>query len=149
MTKLVPLTSERVRGVFNEGTPLWDGTGRTVGDMIREVFNDWKETRRLGMKPKIVCIIGSSKFKAQELGIAQRETLLGKVALVHGFWHHVDMVPITNEQKNKIDELMLSKIDMADEVFVVNVNGYVGASTQRGIDYAQSLGKPVKYLEGT
>jgi len=99
------------------------------------------------MKPKIVCIIGSSKFKAQELGIAQRETLLGKVVLVHGFWHHVDMVPISDAQKQMIDDLMLVKIKMSDEVFVVNVNGYVGASTRRGIEYAESIGKPLRYLE--
>lgn len=99
--------------------------------------------------PKIIAIIGSSKFKAQQLGVAQRETLRGKVVLLPGFWHHVDMVPISDEQKKAIDELTLRKIDMADEVLVVNVNGYVGVSTQRGIDYAKLVDKPVKYLEGT
>lgn len=97
--------------------------------------------------PTVVAIIGSSKFKAQQLGVAQRETLRGKVVLLPGFWHHVDMVPITDEQKRMIDELTFRKIDMADEVIVVNLNGYVGVSTQKGIDYAQSIGKPVKYLE--
>jgi hypothetical protein len=99
------------------------------------------------MRPTVVAIIGSSKFKAQQIGIAQRETLRGKVVLLPGFWHHVDMVPISNEQKEKIDELTLRKIDMADEVFVVNVNGYVGVSTQKGIDYARLVDKPVKFLE--
>lgn len=98
--------------------------------------------------PTVVCIIGSSKFKAQQLGVAQRETLRGKIVLLPGFWHHVDMVPITDEQKRMIDELTLRKIDMADEVLVVNLNGYVGVSTQKGIDYAKLVDKPVKYLEG-
>jgi len=34
-----------------------------------------------------------------------------------------------------------------DEVFVLNVNGYIGKSTSREIDYAMKLGKPIKYLE--
>lgn len=97
--------------------------------------------------PTVIAIIGSSKFKAQQLGVAQRETLRGKVVLLPGFWHHVDMVPITDEQKRMIDELTLRKIDLADEVIVVNVNGYVGVSTQKGIDYAKLVDKPVKYLE--
>lgn len=98
----------------------------------------------------IVAIIGSSRFKAQHLGIAQRETLLGKVVLVTGFWHHVDMVPISSAQKEELDQLTLRKIDMADEVIVVNVNGYVGESTKRAISHAHTLGKPIRYthLEG-
>ena len=39
------------------------------------------------------------------------------------------------------------KIDMADEIFVINVDGYVGESTKREIAYAKSKGKTVNYLE--
>ena len=39
------------------------------------------------------------------------------------------------------------KIDMADEIFVINVNGYIGESTKSEIEYAKSLGKMVNYLE--
>ena len=39
------------------------------------------------------------------------------------------------------------KIDMADEIFVVNVGGYIGESTRSEIDYATANGKPVRYLE--
>lgn len=35
---------------------------------------------------------------------------------------------------------------MADEIFVVNVNGYISESTKKEIKYAQSQNKPVKYL---
>ncbi len=98
-------------------------------------------------RAKVVVILGSSKFKAQQLGVAQRETLRGKIVLVTGFWHHVDMVPITHEQKTKLDELMLKKIEMADEVVVVDVNGYIGESTKLGIVHAEQLDKPVTYTE--
>jgi hypothetical protein len=99
------------------------------------------------MNRKIVAIVGSSKFKDQHLGVAQRETLRGNVVLLAGFWHHKDMVPITDEQKEHLDRLMLDKVRMSTEVFVVNVNGYIGQSTQRAIELARDLDKPTRYLE--
>ena len=97
------------------------------------------------MRRRVVAIIGSSKFKDQHLGVAQRETLRGKVVLLTGFWHHVDRVPITSEQREAIDSLTRDKIEMADEVIVVNVHGYVGQSTKRAIEYAKDLSKPLAY----
>ena len=98
-------------------------------------------------KPKVVAIVGSSRFKQFHLGHAQRLTLQGKIVLLAGFWHHIDNFPITNDVKEKLDELMLAKVELADEIFVVNINGYIGASTQRAIDTAQVLGKAIVYAE--
>ena len=39
------------------------------------------------------------------------------------------------------------KIDMADEIFVINVNGYIGESTKSEIEYTKKHGKKVNYLE--
>jgi nucleoside 2-deoxyribosyltransferase len=47
----------------------------------------------------------------------------------------------------KLDELHLRKIDLADYVFVLNIDGYIGESTRREIEYANATGKPVVYLE--
>ena len=49
--------------------------------------------------------------------------------------------------KEMLDDMHLRKIDMADEVFVINVGGYIGSSTRREIEYALSQGKKVNYLE--
>ena len=46
-----------------------------------------------------------------------------------------------------LDDMHKRKIDMADEIFVINVGGYIGESTRSEIDYAQMTGKPVRYLE--
>lgn len=60
---------------------------------------------------------------------------------------------ITEEDKARLDDLHLRKIDLADNVFVVNPatpehpDGYIGESTRREIEYATQLGKPVTYLE--
>lgn len=96
---------------------------------------------------KTVAIIGSSKFKAHHLGAAQRETLLGNIVLITGFFHHVDMVPISDGQKLMIDSLCAEKVRRADEVFVVNLNGYIGETTRELISLAERLKKPVRYME--
>ena len=49
--------------------------------------------------------------------------------------------------KESLDELHLRKIDLADEVFILNVGGYIGDSTRSELDYARAQGKPVKFLE--
>jgi hypothetical protein len=36
---------------------------------------------------------------------------------------------------------------MADEIFVINVGGYIGDSTRSEINYAIEHGKRVRYLE--
>ena len=50
-------------------------------------------------------------------------------------------------KKRDLDELHKRKIDLADEVFVLNVGGYIGESTRSEIDYAKSLKMPIRYLE--
>ena len=49
--------------------------------------------------------------------------------------------------KEMLDDMHLRKIDMADEIFVINVGGYIGESTKREIAYAEKTGKKVNYLE--
>lgn len=36
---------------------------------------------------------------------------------------------------------------MADGIFVINKNGYIGTSTRSEIEYAKKAGKTVEYLE--
>lgn len=98
-------------------------------------------------RPKIVAIIGSTRFKDFHLGAAQRETLAGKIVLIAGFFHHRDQVPITSGAKDELDRLSEAKIRLADEVYVVNVNGYIGETTLRLLRYADSLQKVIRSLE--
>ena len=74
-------------------------------------------------------------------------TLEGHVVLSVGFFGHADEEEVDATTKAGLDQLHLHKIDMADEIGIVSVNGYVGESTQAEIDYALSRGKPVSYLE--
>ena len=50
--------------------------------------------------------------------------------------------------KTQLDELHLRKIDIADEVLILNVGGYIGESTQNELNYAFITGKVIRFLEG-
>ena len=52
-----------------------------------------------------------------------------------------------SKTKEMLDDMHKRKIDMADEIYVINVGGYIGDSTQSEIEYAKAAGKPVRYLE--
>lgn len=104
-------------------------------------------------KPIIVCLCGSTRFwKAfQDYGL--KFTLEGKIVLSIGISAPDSMVIAHldtekgKEQKQKLDDLHLRKIDLSDEVFILNVDGYIGESTKRELLYAVSLDKPVYSLE--
>jgi nucleoside 2-deoxyribosyltransferase len=99
-------------------------------------------------KPKIVCLCGSTKFKAEYDKANQEFTLKGCIVLSVGFFGH--QMPIgsklDDETKAKLDELHKRKIDLADYVFVINPGNYIGESTMSEIHYAVRHGKPVHYL---
>lgn len=60
------------------------------------------------------------------------------------FGHSGDV--FTDEQKIMLDDMHKRKIDMADEIFVINVNGYIGSLTKSEIEYAKAHNKKVNYL---
>lgn len=99
-------------------------------------------------KPKVICICGSTKFKDEYLKAQIDITMNGEIFLTVGFFGHSgDSFAFKPETKAMIDKLHFRKIDLSDEIFVINVNGYIGESTRNEIEYAQKQGKTVKYLE--
>ena len=63
------------------------------------------------------------------------------------FGHSGDEVVWSEGTKEMLDDMHKRKIDMADEIYVINVGGYIGESTRREIAYAEKTGKKVNYLE--
>ena len=61
-------------------------------------------------------------------------------------WENMDEGTLT-KTKEMLDDMHKRKIDMADEIFVINVNGYIGESTKSEIEYAIKNNKKVNYLE--
>lgn len=98
--------------------------------------------------PHIVCLCGSTRFLAALTKANRDFTLEGKIVLAPGVIKSKRIQnKITKEQAEKLDELHLRKIDLADSVFIVNPNGYIGESTRKEIQYAEQYGKPISYLE--
>ena len=103
--------------------------------------------------PKIVCLCGSTRFYSEFQEANFRETMAGNIVLSVGFYpHSVELahsegVGITAAQKEDLDKLHLKKIELADEVVILNVGGYIGFSTRRELNHARALGKQVRFLE--
>ena len=105
------------------------------------------------MKPKIVCLCGSSRFvdiMATVAWLLERDE--GKITMsLHllPLWypdvpaHHLAEAEGVAEQ---MDELHLRKIDLADEVFVIDWHGYIGESTAKEIEYAIAQNKILRYI---
>ena len=96
-------------------------------------------------KYKVVTLCGSTKFKKEFERINEKLTLEGNIVISVGCFGHAGCI-ITDIQKEMLDDMHKRKIDMADEVFVINVNGYIGNSTKSEIAYAENTGKVVRYL---
>ena len=99
-------------------------------------------------KYKVITLCGSTKFKEQYLEAQKRLTREGNIVISVGLFGHSGDDEVWSEgTKAMLDDMHLRKIDMADEIFVINVGGYIGESTRREIAYAKNTGKSVKYLE--
>ncbi len=99
-------------------------------------------------RPVIVCLCGSTRFMHAFHEANLRETLAGRIVLTVGCDTKSDaMLGLAPDVKEMLDELHKRKIDLADEIFVLNVGGYIGTSTASEIVYARAHGKRVRFLE--
>ena len=112
---------------------------------------------RLGMqgKYKVITLCGSTRFKDAFIEAQKRLTLEGNIVISVGLfghsgdnevWEGMDENTLT-QTKVMLDDMHKRKIDMADEIFVVNVGGYIGDSTKSEIEYAKAHGKTIEYLD--
>ncbi|SNT63173.1 hypothetical protein SAMN05421812_11516 [Asanoa hainanensis] len=100
---------------------------------------------------KVITLCGSTRFAAEFAEVNQRLTLEGCVVISLGMFGlpelpDYDWTVDPADLKGRLGRVHFQKIRMADEVFIVDPGGYVGESTRREIAYAESLGKPVRYL---
>ena len=106
-------------------------------------------------KYRVVTLCGSTRFKDEFMEVQKRLTLEGNIVISVGLfghsgdnevWENMDEGTLT-KTKEMLDDMHKRKIDMADEIYVINVGGYIGSSTRSEIEYARAHGKPVRYLE--
>ena len=109
----------------------------------------------MNKKYKVITLCGSTRFKDQFMETQKRLTLQGNIVISVGLfghsgdqevWENMDEGTLT-KTKEMLDDMHKRKIDMADEIFVINVNGCIGESTKSEIEYAKKHGKKVNYLE--
>ena len=99
-------------------------------------------------KYPVITLCGSTRFKEQFLEAQKRLTLAGNIVISVGlFGHSGDEEVWTEGTKAMLDDKHKRKIDMADAIYVINVDGYIGESTRSEIEYAKKNGKRIEYLE--
>lgn len=106
-------------------------------------------------KYRVITLCGSTRFKDAFMEAQKRLTLEGNIVISVGLfghsgdsevWEGMDEHTLTST-KIMLDDMHKRKIDMADEIYVINVGGYIGDSTKSEVEYALKHGKPVRYLE--
>jgi len=116
---------------------------KTLGyDIIQECIAE---------KRKIVCICGSTHYSFEFQEAKTREELSGNIVLSIDYYTKNDLYMFSNDEfeqeRQKLEELHLRKIELADEVFVLNVHRYIGKRTAQEILYAHKLKKLIRWFE--
>lgn len=99
---------------------------------------------------KVIKLCGSTRFKEYFIEVQKRLTLEGNIVISLGLFGHAgDKDALRDETKAMLVRQHFAKIDLSDEIYVINVGGYIGNSTRREIEYAKETGKIVRFLEDT
>ena len=97
---------------------------------------------------KVITLCGSTRFRDAFMEAQKRLTLEGNIVISVGLFGHAGDDEVWKPgAKEMLDDMHKRKIDMADEIYVINVGGYIGESTRSEIEYARRTGKAVRDLE--
>ncbi|MDD3340626.1 MAG: hypothetical protein PHN72_00270 [Bacilli bacterium] len=96
-------------------------------------------------KAKVICMCGSLKYTEELMRETENLTLQG-YNVISVIYETRDRDSYTKEEIDLFVELHHQKIDLADAIYVINPNGYIGAGTKSDIDYAKALNKEIYYL---
>ncbi len=94
---------------------------------------------------KVITVCGSYKFKKEMINIAEKLTLDGNCVLMPNELSRTSKDDYSKEEVLMIDKMHKEKIKLSDAILVVNVNDYIGSSTESEIEYAKSLNKEIIY----
>lgn len=95
---------------------------------------------------KVITICGSLNYEADMKLVAEKLALEGICVLTPVFPVSKD-IKISKEQMNNLKEAHFKRIEMSDEIYIVNKDGYIGDSTKLEIEYATKLNKVIRYYE--
>ena len=98
-------------------------------------------------KYNIITLCGSIKFKNEFMKVQEKLTLEGNIVFTPNFFNNIKKEEISLDTKKMLDEMHKQKIEMSDEIYVINCGDYIGESTKSEIEYAKTKGKKISYLE--
>ena len=93
---------------------------------------------------KIITLCGSLKFQKEMMIVAEKMALEGNCILTPTY-PVIENIQIKEEQIAMLKEAHFKRIELSDAIMVVNVNNYIGNSTNLEIEYAKKLGKEIIY----
>ncbi len=105
------------------------------------------------VKTKVIVMCGSSKYcdimavTAWILEKKEKAITMGLHLLPEWYFDNPVSDHLAEHEgvANSMDELHMRKIDLCDEIFVINYDDYIGESTTNEINYAQKLGKKIRW----
>lgn len=97
-------------------------------------------------KYPVITLCGSTRFKEDFERVNRELTLQGNIVISVGCFGHSGDV-FSEADKIMLDDIHKRKIDMADAIYVINKNGYIGESTKSEIKYAFEHNKSVMFME--
>jgi len=97
------------------------------------------------MKREIITLSGSTRFRDQYREIERKLTMEGKIVLPPATFEKAEGITYAPEIAKHLYDLHLDKIDISDGIYVIDVDGYIGDSTQKEIEYTKSKNKFVRY----
>lgn len=102
-----------------------------------------------GPRPRVICLCGSTRFKAEFQQANLDLTLAGFIVLSIGCDTKADdELKIGLKEKATLDVLHFRKIDLADSVLLICPQRHLGESTTREAMYAQSTSTPIWWWDG-
>lgn len=93
---------------------------------------------------KIITMCGSLEFQKEMMKVAEKIALDGYCVLTP-VYPVLENIERTEEQLIKLKEAHFKRIELLDAILVVDINNYIGNSTNLEIDYAKKLGKEIIY----
>ena len=94
----------------------------------------------------VVAIVGSMRFRAYMDEIERSLIREGKTPIAPTAAFEAYRGALRPHDKAPLDALHIRKLNLCNEMFVVDVGGYIGQSTAREITAFKEMGKPISYL---
>lgn len=96
---------------------------------------------------KIICLCGSNRFEEAFKKANKEESAKGHIVVTIANLNSSGYLNVQITDKKEADQLQLDKVELADEILVLNVGGHIGSFTKKSIQHAIKHNKIIRYLE--